>query len=543
MQNSVNKKIRMKLNGIDKRSSINIITNDIASQLNKKTISNNNNNNNNIKINISNNDNIHKITNDNKNDVQTSNVRKRHSVDTIYNLKNLSKNIKINIGSCSNNHKTLTINNMNSVEKNNIEKNVNNDNIMKDNNYVNNIKDNNIYDNNYEKNEKNIKEIDNHQKTDSVVKSDISLKNDLNRKSNTSQKSDISISSEINKSGSTSRININSMNNVTHTNRKSTSDLLNDLTNKNNTNYIHNNNNNSSSSVMNGDKNNYNFIQRNKEVLKNNLKIFFKNENIPFSFLYHKVLTILKSHYNNHVSNNPTTANKGISFYHMENMLINLGFKGVDINNHLLLSYLASSKQIKVDMNEKRLCYMNPYIDITNMNALLNKINKQGFLYGYEINDDLINTNKEVYKWINVLLYEKKVRCIRTNNSHLRGKLKCKNIPNVCDIYAKTKCDNCFYNLKGYLFFPLSYEHIEKERYSITNDMKMLWDEISLPSLDNILKEYKLKSTNNVFMNENLPKKKNKDDKLSPILKKMKRIYNTHLFTADEIKNEFIHKK
>ncbi|KOB88073.1 hypothetical protein PFDG_04557 [Plasmodium falciparum Dd2] len=333
------------------------------------------------------------------------------------------------------------------------------------------------------------------------------------------------------------------MNNVTHTNRKSTSDLLNDLTNKNNTNYIHNNNNNSSSSVMNGDKNNYNFIQRNKEVLKNNLKIFFKNENIPFSFLYHKVLTILKSHYNNHVSNNPTTANKGISFYHMENMLINLGFKGVDINNHLLLSYLASSKQIKVDMNEKRLCYMNPYIDITNMNALLNKINKQGFLYGYEINDDLINTNKEVYKWINVLLYEKKVRCIRTNNSHLRGKLKCKNIPNVCDIYAKTKCDNCFYNLKGYLFFPLSYEHIEKERYSITNDMKMLWDEISLPSLDNILKEYKLKSTNNVFMNENLPKKKNKDDKLSPILKKMKRIYNTHLFTADEIKNEFIHKK
>ncbi|SBT41275.1 conserved Plasmodium protein, unknown function [Plasmodium ovale wallikeri] len=297
------------------------------------------------------------------------------------------------------------------------------------------------------------------------------------------------------------------------------------------------NSNNNNSSVN-------NFLHgNNKYIIKNNLKIYYKNELIPHSFLYHKILTILKSHYNNHINNNPSVANKGISFFHIENMLINFGFKGVDINNHLLLSYLAASKQIKIDLKEKRICYLNPYVDITNVTSLLNKINKHGFLYGYEISDDLINTNKEVYKWVNTLLYEKKVRCIRSNNSHLRGKLKCKNLPTFCDIYAKNKCDNCFYNLKGYIFFPLSYQHIEKERYSITNDIKNLWDEITLPNLDNILKEYKLKSTNKVFVNDNIPKRKNKDEKLTPIIKKMKRIYNTHLFTADEIKNEFIQKK
>ncbi|GAW82295.1 hypothetical protein, conserved [Plasmodium gonderi] len=285
------------------------------------------------------------------------------------------------------------------------------------------------------------------------------------------------------------------------------------------------------------------FLHKNKHILKSNFKIYYKNELIPFSFLYHKILTILKSHYNNHITNNPVVANKGISFFHIENMLINFGFKGVDINNHALLSYLASSKQIKIDLNEKRICYMNPYVDITNITSLLNKINKHGFLYGYEINDDLINTNKDIYKWINTLLYEKKIRCIRSNNSHLRGKLKCKYLPSFCDIYAKNKCDNCFYNLKGYIFFPLSYEHIEQQRYLITNDIKNLWDEITLPNLDNILKEYKLKSTNKVFVNDNVPKRKNREDKFAPVVKKMKRIYNTHLFTADEIKNEFIHKK
>ncbi|CAG9473447.1 conserved Plasmodium protein, unknown function [Plasmodium vivax] len=278
-------------------------------------------------------------------------------------------------------------------------------------------------------------------------------------------------------------------------------------------------------------------------LLKSNLKIYYKNELIPFSFLYHKILTILKSHYTNHITNNPGVANKGISFFHIENMLINFGFKGVDISNHALLSYLASSKQIKVDLNEKRICYVNPYVDITSVTSLLHKINKHGFLYGYEINDDLINTNKDIYKWINTLLYEKKVRCIRSNNSHLRGKLKCKHLPSFCDIYAKNKCDNCFYNLKGYIFFPLSYEHIEQQRYSITNDIKNLWDEITLPNLDSILKEYKLKSTNKVFVHDNAPKRKNKEDKFSPVVKKMKRIYNTHLFTADEIKNEFMQKK
>ncbi|ANQ09743.1 Uncharacterized protein PCOAH_00043170 [Plasmodium coatneyi] len=281
----------------------------------------------------------------------------------------------------------------------------------------------------------------------------------------------------------------------------------------------------------------------NKSLLKSNLKIYYKNESIPFSFLYHKILTILKSHYTNHITNNPGVANKGISFFHIENMLINLGFKGVDISNHSLLSSLASSKQIKVDLNEKRICYMNPYVDVTSVSSLLNKINKHGFLYGYEINDDLINTNKNIYKWINTLLYEKKVRCIRSNNSHLRGKLKCKHLPSVCDIYAKNKCDNCFYNLKGYIFFPLSYEHIEQQRYSITNDIKNLWDEITLPNLDDILKEYKLKSTNKVFVHDNAPKRKIKEDKFAPVVKKMKRIYNTHLFTADEIKSEFIQKK
>ncbi|CRG94992.1 conserved Plasmodium protein, unknown function [Plasmodium gallinaceum] len=371
-------------------------------------------------------------------------------------------------------------------------------------------------------------------------------KNDINSRYNLNCTNNNTTQNNIISNNKSSLENSNSNNLINNIKINIVSSNSNNNNNNNNTNnnIISNNNNNSSlNGNSNSNNNNSNLLNGNKYILKSNLKIYYKNEIIPFSFLYHKIITILKSHYNNHISNNPVVANKGISFFHLENMLINFGFKGVDINNHFLLSYLASSKQIKIDLNEKRICYINPYIDITNITSLLNKINKYGFLYGYEINDDLINTNKEIYKWVNTLLFEKKVRCIRSNNSHLRGKLKCKNLPTFCDIYSKNKCDNCFYNLKGFIFFPLSYEQIEKERYTITNDIKTLWDEITLPNLDNILKEYKLKSTNNLFLNDNIQKRKTKDDKFAPILKKMKRIYNTHLFTPDEIKNEFIQKK
>ncbi|WBY60188.1 conserved Apicomplexan protein [Plasmodium yoelii yoelii] len=452
------------------------------------------------------------------NNISGSQVANRNIVEK-NNFKNSTKNIKINLASSS-----LNKNNIN-TQRNNI---INESYFLKnDNNLNSNLNSGNnesvISIGNSPSNVSNINSGNNNNDHHSFFNSNINnYKNKINGKTDiyTFEKTNIN-----------DNININDgLNSILHSGENiNASDIL-----YNNSGNINDGQNNSNVSL---------FLKNNKQIISNNLKIYYKNELIPYSFLYHKILTILKSHYNNHISNNPTVANKGISFFHVENMLINFGFKGVDINNHSLLSYLASSKQIKIDLNEKRICYINPYTDITNITALLNKINKHGFLYGYEINDDLINTNKEIYKWVNTLLYEKKIRCIRSNNSHLRGKLKCKNLPTFCDIYSKNKCDNCFYNLKGYIFFPLSYQHIENERYSITNDIKNLWDNINLPNLDNILKEYKLKSTNKIFSNDNAPKRKNKDDKFTPIIKKMKRIYNTHLFTADEIKNEFIQKK
>ncbi|CAD2098961.1 hypothetical protein YYG_03014 [Plasmodium vinckei petteri] len=435
-----------------------------------------------------------------------------------FNFKNSSKNIKINLASSSLNKKNINTQRNNIINESYFLKNDNN--LNKNLNGINNGSVVSI--GNSPSIVSNINSVNNADRL-SFISSNIN-----NYKNKISGKSDIYT---FDKSSINDNISINDgLSSILHSGENmNLSDIF-----YNNSGSIIDGQNNSSVSLL---------LKNSKQLVSNNLKIYYKNELIPYSFLYHKILTILKSHYNNHISNNPTVANKGISFFHVENMLINFGFKGVDINNHSLLSYLASSKQIKIDLNEKRICYMNPYTDITNITSLLNKINKHGFLYGYEINDDLINTNKEIYKWVNTLLYEKKIRCIRSNNSHLRGKLKCKNLPAFCDIYSKSKCDNCFYNLKGYIFFPLSYQHIENERYSITNDIKNLWDNITLPNLDNILKEYKLKSTNKIFSNDNAPKRKNKDDKFTPIIKKMKRIYNTHLFTADEIKNEFIQKK
>ncbi|CXI99222.1 conserved Plasmodium protein, unknown function [Plasmodium berghei] len=451
------------------------------------------------------------------NNTSGSQVGNRSTVEKI-NFKNSTKNIKINLASSS-----LNKNNINTQRNNIINESyfLKNDNNLNSN--LNGVNNGNVI--SIGNSPSNVSNINSGNNTEhhSFFSSNINnYKSKINGKTDmyTFEKSSINDNISINDGLSSILHNGENMN---------TSDIL-----YNNSGNIINSQSNSNVSLL---------LKNSKQIPSNNLKIYYKNELIPYSFLYHKILTILKSHYNNHISNNSNVANKGISFFHVENMLINFGFKGVDINNNSLLSYLASSKQIKIDLNEKRICYINPYTDITNITALLNKINKHGFLYGYEINDDLINTNKEIYKWVNTLLYEKKIRCIRSNNSHLRGKLKCKNLPTFCDIYSKSKCDNCFYNLKGYIFFPLSYQHIENERYSITNDIKNLWDNITLPNLDNILKEYKLKSTNKIFSNDNAPKRKNKDDKFTPIIKKMKRIYNTHLFTADEIKNEFIQKK
>ncbi|KAI4836505.1 conserved Apicomplexan protein [Plasmodium brasilianum] len=517
MQNAENKNIKMKfkLNYADKKSMINL-------SLRKNDFNSRNNNiNTNNNLSISN-------TQNNKNCVANrSSLEKPKST-------NATKNIKINIASSGNIKKsgisTNRVNNANTIGY------LQNDSIGNQNSISNRV--NNI------NNKSNISPISTISNINNINKVNIANNGIIKSSSgNTNNNENVHYDDS-------STIGINEGKNfldiMNITDSLNINDSINNYESLNNSGNINDYaNNNNSSSVVNAhnNSNSNNMLHRNKYMIKSNLKIYYKNGLIPYSFIYHKILTILKSHYNNHISNNRDVANKGISFFHIENMLINLGFKGVDINNNFLLSYLASSKKIKIDLNEKRICYINPYVDITNITSLLNKINKYGYLYGYEINDDLINTNKEIYKWINTLLYEKKVRCIRSNNSHLRGKLKCKNLPTFCDIYSKNKCDNCFYNLKGFIFFPLSYEHIEKERYSITNDIKNLWDEITLPNLDNILKEYKLKSTNKLFINDNVPKRKNKDDKLTPIIKKMKRIYNTHLFTADEIKNEFIQKK
>ncbi|PHJ18752.1 hypothetical protein CSUI_007427 [Cystoisospora suis] len=165
-----------------------------------------------------------------------------------------------------------------------------------------------------------------------------------------------------------------------------------------------------------------------------------------------------------------------------------------------------------------------------------------------KVEPELLTAHPEMTTWINSLLASRKVRGIRVNNNHLRGKQKCAAIGSgntsgtVCDIYASRKCSNCRQNLAGLLLYPLGEDLYEKARMELDAEVKALWDSIELPPLEDIIKECDpsrsiMRQNAEAAANEKAQLKKRAEAKrVSRYRSKFRRIQNTHLFTAEELR-------
>ncbi|KAF8819431.1 hypothetical protein IE077_004206 [Cardiosporidium cionae] len=124
------------------------------------------------------------------------------------------------------------------------------------------------------------------------------------------------------------------------------------------------------------------------------------------------------------------------------------------------------------------------------------------YTIGLRVTEDLLTAHVSVKDWIHDLLVSRRVRCIRPNNTHLRGKSKCvfASSDRTCGLYSRKKCKACFENLKGLLLYPLGEEEFESARLRIDPDVKALWDslvtaaliQIELPAVETILKDYNI---------------------------------------------------
>lgn len=259
-------------------------------------------------------------------------------------------------------------------------------------------------------------------------------------------------------------------------------------------------------------------------------KVTFEGQVCHVGFVLHQVLLILQEQ-------------RGwMCVLDVEKSLREKGILGVDLSSQSdILNALKSHHRIRFDPINKRLWYANPFFNVTSAEALLTKIQSDGKITGVRVTDDLLNADVDMKKYINKLLRNRQIRCIRLNNNHLRGKKKCKfaGSGNECKMYAKTKCIECYENLKDLILYPLSNAEIEESRIKLDDDVKKLWTDIEIPSLDVILKEFKMEISmprwEGVIQSNR--KKRIKDDKTRATAK-LRRIQNSHLFTVHELQQE-----
>ncbi|KAK1442407.1 hypothetical protein BgAZ_404370 [Babesia gibsoni] len=209
--------------------------------------------------------------------------------------------------------------------------------------------------------------------------------------------------------------------------------------------------------------------------------ITYKGETCPLVYVTHKILRILTQH------------NRPLHTLEVEKALRSLGFMGVDIcTNKELFESLQNVNRIDFDVSRKLLIYRNPYQSINSSQSLLEYISKNAAIRGLRVNEELLNANPKMAEWLEEIMKHRKIRAVRSNSSHIKGKHKCRNAgtPNQCSVYSSSKCRECLNNLNGILLFPLGKDTYEQDRFKLDHDIKSLWDSVAIPPINQLLEEY-----------------------------------------------------
>ncbi|CBZ52371.1 hypothetical protein NCLIV_021590 [Neospora caninum Liverpool] len=273
--------------------------------------------------------------------------------------------------------------------------------------------------------------------------------------------------------------------------------------------------------------------------------VVFRGQQTGVGFLLNKLLELLKKE-----------AGRSFHVKEIEKSLIQMGFTGLHPffqPNSEFVKLLSSNERIGYNPRARTLAFHNPFQTITSCSALLAKIQHEGALTGLKVDSELLCAHAEMTDWINSLLASRQVRAIRCNNNHLRGKRKCAalgtstlgsaaNSAAVCDIYAARKCANCRQNLCGLLLYPLGEEIYEQARMDLDAEVKGLWDSIVLPPLEDIIKEcdpnrsLTRQTAAAAAQDKTQLKRRAEEKRVSRFRSKFRRIHNTHLFTAEELR-------
>eukprot|EP00920_Eleutheroschizon_duboscqi_P001210 GHVT01002791.1.p1 GENE.GHVT01002791.1~~GHVT01002791.1.p1 ORF type:complete len:307 (+),score=58.82 GHVT01002791.1:520-1440(+) len=264
--------------------------------------------------------------------------------------------------------------------------------------------------------------------------------------------------------------------------------------------------------------------------------MLFNGEAAPVSFVVHKIVQVARA-----------ARGLGLAFVEVERRLAHAGFRHVDLLRPDLLGELQGvGPRINVDQDRLQIAYVNPFDKLQGQEQLLETIGTDGSRTGLRVTQDLLDANTQVALWINSLLAERKVRGIRLDSSNIKGKTKCKfaGTSQQCNIYASTKCAECFRNLLGILLYPLGDPEHEDARIKLDPDMRTIWNQIELPPTEDILREYNVASpTRSLFSAGGRGRKKRANgDALRGMGRnaRMRRIHNTHLFTAQELRENIL---
>lgn len=254
-------------------------------------------------------------------------------------------------------------------------------------------------------------------------------------------------------------------------------------------------------------------------------RITHKGKDAPVRFVVHEIIRILARH------------KRPLHTLELEKALRNIGFDGVNIStNKELFELLENNKLIDFNTATKRLLYKNRFESVVSQETLLAYVVNNAGHSGLKVNLELLANSASMLGWINDLLKHRKLRGVRSNSSHTKGKKKCRyaGTPNQCSLYSSSKCQECFNNVEGVILFPLGKEQFEHDRYRLDHDIKGLWDSVSVPPNEDLLRDYNVAQSLVTFQPVQTEKRKRKESKGFKV--KMRKIYNTHLFTPEELK-------
>eukprot|EP00921_Rhytidocystis_pertsovi_P021287 GHVQ01034000.1.p1 GENE.GHVQ01034000.1~~GHVQ01034000.1.p1 ORF type:complete len:419 (+),score=116.20 GHVQ01034000.1:719-1975(+) len=194
-----------------------------------------------------------------------------------------------------------------------------------------------------------------------------------------------------------------------------------------------------------------------------------------------------------------------------------------------------------------------------------------GGLYGLKVSKDMLNGNSQIKTFVRNILAEGKVRCIRPPYIK-EAKVKCLysaagtaaggeglSVGGVCSVYAKKKCSECYEALRGLHLYTLGDVEAEESRKKVDEDIKQVWSSIELPSMDailteqNVVQQKRLKWINPTAEEKRtlvmLKRKKRRMEQKQMnnggggVGGKLRKIQNTHLFTADQMRMEMMHQQ